>query len=206
MLGECNNANTIYTFLKSLHSIRQRCLIDIRNGGGKFASLGVRKVGKDIFIPIRIDASTDSTLNLVSIKQVTTALMKGIEQPSDQFNVRHIVGNRDFDLGEVRDSFCAAMDIKGPICVSAENFRTRPRNSLEKQLYRSTKTYRPYLHSRPLFEQRDTPDSGNEEIDLSELVTEFLAHTEQKETAEFSLNPAMVLRKQFNHTGSWNSE
>ncbi len=209
MLGESNSASTVYTFLKSLHFIRQRCLLDMKNGRGKFASLGVRKDGNDIFIPLRMDASTDATLNLVPIRQVTEALMEGIEYPVDWFSVRHIVGNRDFGLGEVRHSFCDAMGIKGPTYVSAEDFRTHPRNSLEKRLYRSTKTYRPYLHSRPLFERRDTPGSGDKEINLSELVTEFLVHIEQKEIVEFSPNPvspAMVCDKQLNKTASWNRE
>lgn len=206
MLGESNSASTIYTFLKSLHFIRQRCLLDIKKGRGKFASIGVRKDGNDIFIPLRMDASTDATLNLVSIRQVTLVLMADIEQPLERFSVRHIVGNRDFDLEEVRHSFCDVMGIKGTTCVSAEDFLTHPRSSLEQRFYRSTKTYRPYLHSRPLFERRDTPGSSDKEINLSELVTEFLVHIEQKEIAEFSLNPAMVQYKQLNQTASWNRE
>ncbi len=209
MLGESNSASTVYTFLKSIHFIRQRCLLDMEKGRGKYASLGVRKDGNDLFIPLRIDASTDATLNLVSIRQVTTALMAGIEQPMGRFSVRHIVGNRDFDLGGMQHSFCDAMRIKGLTCVSADDFRSHMRNSLEQRLYRSTRAYRPYLHSRPLFERRDTPGSGDKEIDLSELVTEFLVHVEQKEIVEYFPNQvgsAVVRFKRLNQAASWNCE
>lgn len=177
MLGENNSANTVYTFLKSMHHIQQHCLNHLTSDHGGLSTLGVRKVGDELVIPLRIEACKNATLNMVSISQVTSTLQAAIEQPSDGFSVSHIVGGRDFKLDELRRPFCEAIGISSPDYVSTDDFRRQSRNLLEQRLFRSTKAYLPYLHASPLFERGD--DDNNIEIDPAELAREFLAHINQ---------------------------
>ncbi len=188
MLGESNSASTVYTFLKSLHFIRQCCVLDLKKGRNKFAPLGARIEGDEIFIPLRVAADPDATLNLVHIEQVVAVLTAGIEGAADSFSVRHIVGSRDFDLDEVRRVFCGSMGIRGPVYVTEDEFANAPRNSLEERFFRSTRAYQPYMHSRPMFDQGEFAAGNERGADLDELVEEFLGHMEHKEQSKPSPN------------------
>ncbi len=179
MLGESNSVGTVYTFLKSLHFIRQCCILDGEKGRGRFAPLGVRHEGEQVFVPLRLEADGDTTLNLVHIQQVTAVLKAGIERPENGFSVRHIVGGRDFNLDEVRRVFCGVIGMNGPAFLAADDFDARPRNALEERLYRATKSYRPYLHARPRFQLGSGQEQVN--VDLGSLTTEFLHQLALKE-------------------------
>jgi len=170
-VGEGGSTSTVYTFLKTLHFLRECCKRDIEGGRRRLASLGVSLRGGNTHVPMRVAGDPQARINLVSINQLIDAIVPRIGQLLPQCQTHHVIG-QDFDLGAVRDQFCAGMAVGGIRYVSDQVFEKQPRNTLEERFYRATRVYHPYMHAAPRFaagreSKRDYP------IDLPRLVSEF---------------------------------
>ena len=170
-VGEGKSTSTVYTFLKTLHFLRECCKRDIEGGRKRLASIGVSLQGDHTHAPMRVAGDPEAMINLVSIDQVVDTIVPRMGQSTSQLQTHHIIG-QDFDLGETRDQFCAGMSVSGIQYVEDHIFDQQPRNSLEERFYRATRVYQPYMHAAPKFAlghglKQDYP------IDLGKLVSEF---------------------------------
>ncbi len=172
-VGEGKSTSTVYTFLKTLHFLRECCKRDIESGRMRLASIGVALQGDTTHAPMRVSGNPEATINLVSIDQLVDTVIPQIGQLTKQLQTHHIVG-QDFDLGETRDQFCAGMAVSGIEYVPDHAFEQQPRNSLEERFFRATRVYQPYMHAAPKFALgRETKQVYL--IDLLTLVSEFKA-------------------------------
>jgi len=170
-VGEGRSTSTVYTFLKTLHFLRECCKRDRAGGRGRLASLGVSLDEDAVHVPMRVAGDPEARINLVSIWQVVDTIVHCIGRSAGGLETRHIIG-RDFDLEETRDRFCAGMAVSGIRYVPDHVFEKQPRNPLEERFYRATRVYHPYMHAAPRFDPgrgagRDYP------VDLLKLVGEF---------------------------------
>jgi len=172
-VGEGKSTSTVYTFLKTLHFLRECCRRDIESGRRRLASIGVALQGGTTHAPMRVSGNPAATINLVSIHQLVDTVVPQIGHSTTKLRTHHIVG-QDFNLEETRDQFCAGMAVSGIEYVPDDVFEQQLRNSLEERFHRATRVYQPYMHAAPKFA------SGQEmkqryPIDLPTLVSEFKA-------------------------------
>ncbi len=172
-VGAGGSTSTVYTFLKTLHFLRECCKRDIKQGRNRLTSIGISLQGNNTHIPMRVAGDPKARINLVAIRQVVDTIVPQIGQLTASLQTRHIIGE-DFDLEEIRNQFSTGMGVSGIQYVSDAVFETAPRNSLEERLYRATRVYYPYMHAAPRF-AAGRQLSRNYPVDLADLVRKFKA-------------------------------
>ncbi len=184
--GENNAVSTVYSFMKAAHFIRECCRRDLQRGRGVFTRCGVRQHGDTLFIPLRIAADPQVSINLVSVDQVVDGLVRRLETGDEKHTVIPLLGD-DFSLNNLRDVICDALEIKGVSFVNSKVFEQRSRTVVEENFYRATLSYRPYLFSAPVFPE-DEKDRGS--IDIEKTAVEFneLMNLKMLEKRRMSLN------------------
>ena len=181
-VGAGGSTSTVYTFLKTLHFLRECCKRDIKQGRNRLASIGISLQGGNTHIPMRVAGDPKAKINLVSIAQVVDTIVPQIGQLTAPLQTHHMIG-QDFDLEETRKQFCAGMEVSGIQYVSDAVFEKQPRNTLEERFFRATRVYHPYMHAAPKFAtgqqlKQDYP------IDLGNLVREFKAQLNRADNRE----------------------
>ena len=169
-LGENNIVSTVYTFMKALHFLRECCQRDLVRGRGMFARCGVKQDDDALYIPLRIAADSELSINLVSIDYVVERIVKGLITDNPKYSVVSLLGN-DFSLNRLRDAICHALGIKGVSYVENGAFDQEPRNVIEENFFRATSSYQPYLFSSPDFAE-DKNDSSTQ-VDIESISIEF---------------------------------
>ncbi len=172
-VGEGKSTSTVYTFLKTLHFLRECCKRDIESGRRRLAAIGVALQGETTHAPMRVSGNPAATVNLVSVHQLVDAVLPQIGHLTATLQTHHIIG-QDFNLGETRDQFCAGMAVSGIEYVPDDAFDQQPRNALEERFHRATRVYQPYMHAAPKF----MPGQKTKQvypINLLTLVSEFKA-------------------------------
>ncbi len=169
-LGENNIVSTVYTFMKALHFIRECCRRDLEKGRGIFARCGVRQDVDALFIPLRIAADPEISINLISVDRVVDRIVKGLNTENEKYVVVPLLGD-DFSLNRLRDSICHALGIKGVSYVENSAFEQVPKSVVEENFYRATSSYQPYLFAAPDFAEAEKDRS--EPINIERIAVEF---------------------------------
>jgi len=169
-LGENNVVSTVYTFMKALHFIRECCRRDLARGSGIFARCGVRQDDDALFIPLRIAADPELSINLVAVDHVVDRIVKGLIADNPKYAVVSLLGS-DFSLNSLRSAVCHALGIKGISYVESSVFDQEPRSVVENNFFRATSSYQPYLFSTPDFAEAEKDRST--QIDIERIAVEF---------------------------------
>ena len=169
-LGENNVVSTVYTFMKALHFIRECCRRDVERGRGSFSSCGVRQDDEALFIPLRIAADHELSINLVTVNHVVNQIVKGLKKAIPGYSVTSLLG-KDFTLDKLRSAICSALGVKGITYVDNSAFDESPRTVIEEKFYRATSSYQPYLLAAPVFDEHEK--NRNMEIDIEKISIEF---------------------------------
>lgn len=169
-LGENNIVSTVYTFMKALHFIRECCRRDLERGRGIFARCGVRQDDDALFIPLRIAADPELSINLVSVTSVVDRIVKGLVTDNTKYVVVPLLGD-DFSLNRLRSAICRALGIKGISYVTNSDFDQLPRSVVEGNFFRATSSYQPYLFAAPDFAEVEKDKST--QIDIERISVEF---------------------------------
>ena len=149
-IGENNVVNTVYTFLKAIHFLRECWRRDVERGRDTFTRHGVEPRGDDLHIPMRVAADPDTLINLVSIDTVVDTVIHRILSTWDRGGVVQLTA-QDFRLQALRDAFCKVMHVTGSRFVGPADFEREPRNVVEEHFHRVTRVYAPYLLRSPVF-------------------------------------------------------
>jgi hypothetical protein len=145
---------------------------DMARGRRRFANHGLDESDGRFHMPIRVAADPDTPLYLVPIEMLVDAVIKRLRSPTPPIEIVQLCGHA-FPLLKLRDAFCAAMNITGPMLVSPAVFAAAPRNAVEAHFHRMTRSYESYLLEAPEFHTATPHDSTA--IDLRALATDFLA-------------------------------
>ncbi len=179
-LGENNTVSTVYTFMKALHFIRECCRRDLERGRGLFARCGVRQDSDSVYIPLRIVANPELSINLVSVNSVVDKIVGNLTLDSQKrFSVVPMLGD-DFSLNRLRSAVCNALGITGISYVEKSEFVNEPMSVVEENFSRATSTYQPYLLSTPDF--LETEKDKHNKIDMEEIAVEFSSLMNLKRT------------------------
>lgn len=170
-LGENNIVSTVYTFMKALHFIRECCRRDLKRGRGLFARCGVRQDADAMFIPLRIVADSELSINLVSVDCVVEQIVKGLNVKSEQPIIVVPMLGDDFSLNRLRSAVCSALGIKGISYVNKSTFEQEPMSVVEENFFRSTSSYQPYLLKTPDF--IETEKDRHNKVNIEKIAVEF---------------------------------
>jgi len=170
-LGEGGSVSTVYTFIKAMNFLRECYRSDTARGGRRFADHGLSEIGGRFHMPIRVAATRDKSLNLVSIDALCDAVVHRLAAPLPPIEIVQLSGQA-CTLLELRNAFCGAMDISGPMLVPPDAFDSAPRNPVEAHFHRITRDYQPYLLGAPDIES--APRNNPAGIDLEALTMTFL--------------------------------
>ncbi len=170
-LGENNIVSTVYTFMKALHFIRECCQRDLARGRGLFARCGVRQDSDGVYIPLRIVANAELSINLVSVNSVVDKIVDDLKVDNQQnLSVVPMLGD-DFSLNRLRSAVCNALGIKGISYVEKNAFDDEPMSVVEENFSRATSSYQPYLLASPDF--LETEKDKHNKIDIEKIAIEF---------------------------------
>jgi len=175
-LGESNSANTVYTFLKATHFVRECALRDMARRGRHSTHLSVDRKGGVLHVPLRIAAAGHNRVNLVAMEAVLDRIAADLTQPTRGNPVISLLGT-DLQVRDLAEAFSTAAGIEGIELVAADDFRKHHPNRMEAYFARTTRVYTPYLFSAPNFVREEL---GQQPVDIAQLARDFIRRLEQR--------------------------
>ena len=190
-LGEGNTVSTVYTFLKAVNFLRECFRRDVARGRNRFAAHGLREDALGFHMPIRVAGNPQTPIYLLAIDTLVDDIVTQLKFAPNGVTTRQLHG-LPYTLNDLRDAFCEVMQVTGPQFVALDVFDKTPRNPVEEQFFRLTRTYLPYLLSAPNF---TSPVGDNRRIDLRQLARDFLVALRDDAPQEASQNVGEMLVK-----------
>ncbi|MBF0107790.1 MAG: SDR family oxidoreductase [Magnetococcales bacterium] len=199
-LGEEGDVGTLYAFLKALEFLHACCRLDLEQGRGRMERLGVRRMDDTLFIPVRVAAVAEVCINLVAIDHVVAVVERELMRPgTDSILVRHVVAAEGIALKTLRDTFCRIMGMTGITFCDPDDFRERPRTSLEGRFHRATRAYDPYLQETVHF--RLAPEEAAwmppEPVDPAVIARQFLSQRTKRRECVHQRNDCCGTDREF---------
>ncbi len=151
--GRALRFNALYFPVKAAVYLRDLCLADIRERGGRRAAeLGVR-LAEDggLVMPIRIEVARQGGLNLVPVDHCVRAFMALFEDALEG-GVYHIANPRSTPIEDLIAYATRHFDLSGIEACGPGSFAGRPRNALEVLYDSYLEIYRPYMQDLRTFD------------------------------------------------------
>ena len=155
--GRTLKFNAFYYPIRSLMTIRDIYLNDIRNHGGhKSAKQGIY-LDKDgyLFLPLRFYLPKKGGINLIPVNYFVEATLKIIRGRGED-GIYHISSKNPSNLDQLGNYSKEFLKIKGIEIIYGDSAKTAFRNPVEELFDRFIEPYRPYLSDDRLFDRSNT--------------------------------------------------
>jgi nucleoside-diphosphate-sugar epimerase len=151
--GRSLRFNAVYFPVKTVLFLKDIYEADIARKGGKRAEqVGVRKaIDGRLFMPLRLEVSDGSGLNLIPVDFFVSAFMALREERPDG-GIFHIVNPRLKRIEDIIDYAGKRFGLSGIEPCRAEDFETNPRNALEVLYESYLEAYGPYMRDTKTFD------------------------------------------------------
>ena len=162
--GRTLQFNALYYPVRVLLFLKKLYESDVRELGGQQAErMGVRiEPDGSIVLPIRIEVGERGGVNLIPVDFLVEAFF-AIMEAAPAGGVFHIVNDEPSTIEELIEHTEAVFGIAGLAACSSAEYRTKPRNSLERLFEHYVEAYGPYMRdmrsfstekARPILQER----------------------------------------------------
>lgn len=156
--GKTLKFNAVYYPSKIINFLKDRFENDIKENKGVIASqMGVRKLdnGK-MYMPIRVEKSVPSVINVVTIDYVVNAYM-AIMDNCLEGDIFHIVaGDNTISIDKIVEYVNRYFNIQGIESMPVKEIDENNRTPLEKLLDSYIEIYKPFFHDTRTFDDTNT--------------------------------------------------
>jgi nucleoside-diphosphate-sugar epimerase len=151
--GRSLRFNAVYFPVKTALFLKDIYEADIaRKGGKKAAQAGVRREADgSLFMPLRIEVSDGSGLNLIPVDYFVAAFLALRDERPDG-GIFHIVNPRLKRIEDIIGYAGRLFGLSGIEPCRAEDFKTKPRNALEVLYDSYLEAYTPYMRDTKTFD------------------------------------------------------
>lgn len=155
--GKTSNFLGVYSFIKAIYFLVEIFSDDLKKEGKRALSAGVCYKGDKLYIPIRIPAESDKTLNVVPIDYVVSVVMRVMEKQQSSGITYQIVNPSPPTISELNDKLCSVLNVSGINIVEPEEFKMSSMTEWEKFFLNSIQEVVPYLQRKePIFYDENT--------------------------------------------------
>jgi nucleoside-diphosphate-sugar epimerase len=153
--GRSTRFNAVYYPIRTILFLRDLYEADIRErDGSKAREMDVRLSGDgSLHLPIRVEVSENSGVNLIPIDYFVDAFMALMEECMDG-GIFHIVNRRPVRIEDLIDYTSRLFKISGMEPCKAGTFIEKPKNALEILFDTYLEVYGPYMRDTRTFEDK----------------------------------------------------
>jgi nucleoside-diphosphate-sugar epimerase len=155
--GRSLKFNALYFPIRSVQSIRDIYLNDLKNNGGKKALKNGIYIDKDgyLFLPLKIYLPEEGDLNIIPVDYFVTVTIKIIENCSPG-GIFHLTNNSPTRMTTVAKYYEQLMKVRGVEIIYGKSPDNLSRNPSEELFDRFIEPYRPYLSDSRIFDRTNT--------------------------------------------------
>lgn len=155
--GRSLKFNALYFPIRSVQSIRDIYLNDLKNNGGKKALKNGIYIDKEgyLFLPLKIYLPKEGDLNIIPVDYFVNATIKIIENcfPGGIF---HLTNNSPTRMTTLVKYYEQLMKVRGVEIIYGKSADNLSRNPSEELFDRFIEPYRPYLSDNRIFDRTNT--------------------------------------------------
>jgi nucleoside-diphosphate-sugar epimerase len=155
--GRSLKFNALYFPIRSVQSIRDIYLNDLKNNGGKKALKNGIYIDKEgyLFLPLKIYLPKEGDLNIIPVDYFVNATIKIIENcfPGGIF---HLTNNSPTRMTTLAKYYEQLMKVRGVEIIYGKSADNLSRNPSEELFDRFIEPYRPYLSDNRIFDRTNT--------------------------------------------------
>jgi nucleoside-diphosphate-sugar epimerase len=155
--GRSLKFNALYFPIRSVQSIRDIYLNDLKNNGGKKALKNGIYIDKDgyLFLPLKIYLHEEGDLNIIPVDYFVNATIKIIENCSPG-GIFHLTNNSPTRMTTLAKYYEQLMKVRGVEIIYGKSPDNLSRNPSEELFDRFIEPYRPYLSDSRIFDRTNT--------------------------------------------------
>lgn len=155
--GKTSNFLGFYSLIKAVYLLVKLFKEDMEKGGKRALKAGVSYRGNELYIPIRVPAVANKTLNIVPIDYVLSVIMRIFKRSDKLSKVYHLVNPNPPTIGYLHKTICSIFNVSGISIEDPREFQVSPMSPWEEFFAEYVKVFSPYLQKEePIFSDRNT--------------------------------------------------